>query len=148
MKNRMAGVTITALFGVLAASSSLAAQQAVSGDAAGAATETQVARAMQAGELLARIEEGSQPVILDVRTREEYAEGHIEGAINIPYDELEGRSSELELSLEDELVVYCRSGRRAAVAEATLFELGYTNLKDLEGSILKWTEAGYPLVTP
>jgi phage shock protein E len=133
MRNRIAGATIMALFGLLAASSTAAAQQAPT---------------MQVGELLARIEEGTQPVILDVRTREEYAEGHIVGAINIPYDEVADRASELELSLEDELVVYCRSGRRAAAAEATLFELGYTNLKDLEGSVVGWTEAGYPLVTP
>ncbi|MFQ5528928.1 MAG: rhodanese-like domain-containing protein, partial [Gemmatimonadota bacterium] len=59
--------------------------------------------------------------------------------------ELEERSSELEIEGSDELVVYCQSGRRAAIAEATLAELGFTNVRDLEGHIGAWKEAGRPL---
>jgi rhodanese-related sulfurtransferase len=148
MKKRIVGMATMVVIGLLVAAGSLSAQEAASADAVATASETEIARTMQVGELLARIDEGSQPLILDVRTPEEYAEGHIEGAINIPYTELEDRVGELGIELGDEMVVYCRSGRRAGVAETALFELGYTNLKDLEGHINKWNEVGYPLVTP
>lgn len=105
----------------------------------------EIARGIEARELLARIEGGSPPTILDVRRPEEFAEGHISGAINIPFTELEARVSELGVEKSAELVVYCRTGRRAAIAEATLSELGYTNLRDLDGHITAWSEAGHPL---
>lgn len=98
-----------------------------------------------ADELISRIEAGTAPTILDVRTPEEFAEGHIQGAINIPYTELEERYSELEMEGLEELVVYCRSGRRAAIAEAALAELGFTNVRDLDGHIAAWKEADRPL---
>jgi phage shock protein E len=98
-----------------------------------------------ADELMLRIEAESAPTILDVRTPEEFAAGHVPGAINIPYTELEKRYSELELEGSDELVVYCQSGRRAAIAEAALGELGFTNVRDLEGHIAAWKEAERPL---
>jgi rhodanese-related sulfurtransferase len=123
-----------------------AVAQDVAGDAAAAqATDLDVAQGIEIGELLSRIEEGYAPAILDVRTPEEFAEGHISGAINIPLAELEARASELGIGTSDELVVYCRTGRRAAIAEAALSELGYTNLRDLDGHIKGWQKAGYPL---
>ena len=98
-----------------------------------------------ADELISRIEAGTAPTILDVRTPEEFAEGHIQGAINIPYTELESRYSELEMEGSEELVVYCQSGRRAGIAEAALGELGFTNVRDLDGHIAEWKEAERPL---
>lgn len=98
-----------------------------------------------ADELISRIEAQTAPTILDVRTPEEFAEGHIRGAINIPFTELEARASELEMEGSDELVVYCQSGRRAGIAEATLAELGFTNVRDLDGHIAAWKEADRPL---
>jgi rhodanese-related sulfurtransferase len=98
-----------------------------------------------ADELMSRIEAETAPTILDVRTPEEFAAGHVPGAINIPYTELEERYSELELEGSDELVVYCQSGRRAAIAEAALSELGYTNVRDLDGHIAAWKQAERPL---
>lgn len=96
-------------------------------------------------ELASRIEAETAPVILDVRSSEEFAEGHIPGAINIPYTELEDRYEELGIETSDEVVVYCRSGRRAGIAEAALEGLGFTNLRDLEGHIEAWKEAKRPL---
>jgi rhodanese-related sulfurtransferase len=96
-------------------------------------------------ELMSRIEAETAPTILDVRTPEEFAVGHVPGAINIPYTELEERYSELELESSDELVVYCQSGRRAAIAEAALSELGFTNVRDLDGHIAAWKQAERPL---
>lgn len=98
-----------------------------------------------ADELMSRIEAETAPTILDVRTPEEFAAGHVPGAINIPYTELEERYSELELEGSDELVVYCQSGRRAAIAEAALSELGFTNVRDLDGHIAAWKQAQRPL---
>jgi len=91
-----------------------------------------------------RIEAGTAPLILDVRTAEEYAEGHVPGAMNISHDELENRLSELGIELDDELIVYCKSGRRAGIAQGILGEAGYTNLRDLEGHWLGWSADGRP----
>ena len=75
--------------------------------------------------------------ILDVRTREEYAEGHIPGAVLIPNTEIENRAEE-ELPDKAQLIlVYCRSGRRSKLAAQILADLGYTNVKEF-GGILDW----------
>ena len=76
-------------------------------------------------------------IILDVRTQEEYDEGHIPGAVLIPNTELEDRAEE-NLPDKDQLIlVYCRSGRRSKMAAEILAELGYTNVKEF-GGILDW----------
>ena len=76
-------------------------------------------------------------VILDVRTQEEFDEGHIPGAILIPDYEIEDRA-EAELKDKDQtILVYCRSGNRSKVASAALAELGYTNVKEF-GGIIDW----------
>lgn len=91
-------------------------------------------------ELVQRMKEPKPPVLLDVRTPEEYAAGHIDGALNIPHDQLEKRLAELPADRSAEIVVYCRSGKRAGTAEKILIEKGYTNVKDLAGHWLKWSE--------
>ncbi|MGN1027233.1 MAG: rhodanese-like domain-containing protein, partial [Faecousia sp.] len=76
-------------------------------------------------------------VILDVRTEEEFAQGHIPGAILLPDYEIR---EEAERSLPDKdalILVYCRSGRRSKNAAETLAELGYTNIREF-GGILDW----------
>ncbi|HVP66160.1 MAG TPA: rhodanese-like domain-containing protein [Anaeromyxobacteraceae bacterium] len=74
--------------------------------------------------------------IIDVRRPDEYAAGHIPGAVNIPYDEVAVRTSEVG-SLDTEVIVYCRTGRRSAVAAETLVELGYRHVHDL-GPMSAW----------
>lgn len=75
--------------------------------------------------------------ILDVRTQEEFDEGHIPGAVVIPNTEIEARAEE-ELTNKDQLIlVYCRSGRRSKQAAETLVELGYTNIREF-GGIIDW----------
>lgn len=82
-------------------------------------------------------------IILDVRDQSEYEQGHIEGAMLLPYTEIEGRAEE-ELSDKDQMIlVYCRSGRRSAIAAKSLMEMGYTNVKDF-GGIIDWP---YEIVT-
>ena len=76
-------------------------------------------------------------VILDTRTREEYDQGHIPGAIQISHDEIMKKAEEV-LTDKDQLIqVYCRSGRRSKIAAEALVELGYTNIKEF-GGIIDW----------
>ena len=76
-------------------------------------------------------------VIIDARTEEEFAEGHIENAILIPEYEIKDRA-EKELPDKDALIlVYCRSGRRSKIASEELVKLGYTNVKEF-GGIIDW----------
>ena len=76
-------------------------------------------------------------IILDVRTQEEYDQGHIPGAIVIPNTEIEARA-EAELTDKNQLIlVYCRSGRRSKLAAEILVDLGYTNIKEF-GGIIDW----------
>ena len=76
-------------------------------------------------------------VIIDARTEEEFAEGHIENAILIPEYEIAPRA-EKELPDKEQLIlVYCRSGRRSKIASEELVNLGYTNVKEF-GGIIDW----------
>ena len=76
-------------------------------------------------------------IILDVRTEEEYSEGHIPGAILIPDYEIKEKAEEILLDKEQLLLVYCRSGRRSKNASENLVEMGYTNIKEF-GGIIDW----------
>lgn len=86
-------------------------------------------------------------VLLDVRTPEEFAAGHIAGAVNIPHDQLANRASELPQARNTEIAVYCRSGRRSAQALDWLGKQGYQRLLHLEGDFLGWQAAGRPVTT-
>ena len=76
-------------------------------------------------------------IILDVRTREEYDEGHIPGAIVISHEEIAEKSEDVLTDKDQLILVYCRSGRRSKIAAEALVELGYTNIKEF-GGILDW----------
>lgn len=76
-------------------------------------------------------------ILLDTRTREEYDQGHIPGALLIPHTEIAERAEE-ELPDKDQVIlVYCRSGNRSKQASEVLVELGYTNIKEF-GGINTW----------
>ena len=76
--------------------------------------------------------------IIDVRTPEEYAEGHIQGALNINVKS-ESFVTEIEnLSKSDTLLVYCRSGRRSLYAAQVMVSFGFQKIYDLEGGFLNW----------
>ncbi len=77
----------------------------------------------------------SNVLLLDVRTIEEYADGHIPGSVLKPYDEIAASFAEADTSRP--IAVYCRSGRRSAIAVETLLAMGYTNVSDL-GGITGW----------
>ena len=76
-------------------------------------------------------------IILDVRTQEEYGEGHIPGAIVISHEEIAEKAEEMLTDKDQLILVYCRSGRRSKIAAEALVELGYTNIKEF-GGILDW----------
>jgi rhodanese-related sulfurtransferase len=111
---------------------------AACGDGAGAP-------AISGEELESRIEQGDAPLVVDVRTPEEYAAGHVPGALNIPSTQLAGRVGELGLESRDrEIVLYCERGGRAEEAAATLARAGFGTVRHLEGDMSAWREAGRP----
>ncbi len=76
-------------------------------------------------------------VILDVRTRDEYDQGHIPGAILIPDTQIKEKAEEVLTDKNQLILVYCRSGRRSKLAAEALVELGYTNIREF-GGIIDW----------
>ena len=76
-------------------------------------------------------------IILDVRTQEEYDEGHIPGAIVISHEEIAEKAEDVLTDKDQLILVYCRSGRRSKIAAEALVELGYTNIKEF-GGIIDW----------
>ena len=94
--------------------------------------------------LVLRIESGDAPLMVDVRQAAEFAQGHVPGAINIPHDVMGERLAELGPDRDREIVIYCRSGRRAVVAEEILAAAGFTHVRDLDGHMLDWIAAGRP----
>ena len=87
-------------------------------------------------------------VILDVRTPDEYAAGHVPGAINVPHDALEARLASLPELRDRDVVVYCRSGRRSALAHEVLKRHGFSRLLHLAGDMDGWTQASRPVERP
>ena len=90
------------------------------------------------------IESRPNLIILDVRTQEEYDDGHIEGALLIPVSELENRLDELEKN--SEILVYCRTGNRSSTAVNILKQNGFTKIFHLADGITAWIKAGYDTV--
>jgi rhodanese-related sulfurtransferase len=89
--------------------------------------------------LLQRIErKDAALIVLDVRTAEEFAAGHVPGAINIPYTHLPARISELPSPADKDIVLYCETGVRAERAASRLRENGFTRLLHLDGDMKGW----------
>ena len=94
-------------------------------------------RQVSMNEAIAIMEKETDYILLDVRTMEEFAEGHIPGAINIPNETI-GTVQLPELPDKDQLIlVYCRSGNRSKQASDKLVKLGYTNVVEF-GGIRDW----------
>lgn len=94
------------------------------------------------------ITNGSFPylIILDVRTQSEYDTGHLENSILIPVDQLEQRINELIENRENEIIVYCRTGRRSADASEILEANNFLKVFNVLGGITAWEESGYPVI--
>lgn len=129
MKRRIAGLLLASLVSVGA----LAAEPALA--------------PISQESLLERQQKGDETLyVLDVRSPEEYASGHVPGAVNIPYDQVASRIA--EVPKDKDVVLYCRSGRRAGIAAEVLADQGYERLQHLEGDIVAWTDKGRPVETP
>lgn len=87
-------------------------------------------------------------LILDVRTPEEFAAGHVPEAVNIPHDQLAARLPELDAAKSSPIVVYCERGGRAKKAEGLLLGAGYRDVLHLDGDMSAWRAAGRPTAKP
>ncbi|MFH1143830.1 MAG: thioredoxin domain-containing protein [Candidatus Eisenbacteria bacterium] len=94
-----------------------------------------------------RLIASEQPLVLDVRTPNEYLAGHLPGALLIPLDQLDDRISEIAARRDQGILLYCRSGNRSTVAAEILIKHGFTDLNHLRGGIREWAGEDLP-VTP
>jgi molybdopterin/thiamine biosynthesis adenylyltransferase/rhodanese-related sulfurtransferase len=103
-------------------------------------------REVSVEEARARAEKGA--VLVDVREGDEWAQGHVPGAVFIPRGFLELRIEEKVPDKSADVVLYCAGGTRSALAAKALQELGYGNVSSVVGGFGKWKEAGFPIVVP
>ncbi len=85
-------------------------------------------------------------IILDVRTPEEYASGHIEGALNIDFNSGDFANEITRLNPSENYAIYCRSGSRSGQAASIMHKAGFHDVSNLNGGVIDWTNAGLPLV--
>ena len=83
------------------------------------------------------MDSGEEYIVLDTREQSEFDEGHIPGAILIPYTEIEDKAEEMLPDKDAQILVYCRSGRRSKIAAQSLADMGYTDIKEF-GGIIDW----------
>lgn len=84
-------------------------------------------------------------LILDVRTPQEYSAGHVPGAINMPHTSISSQLDKLQDDKNKIIVIYCKSGRRAAMAEQTLSSAGFKQLLHLDGDMNGWQAGNHPI---
>jgi len=84
-------------------------------------------------------------LLLDVRSAEEFNEGHVPGAVNIPHTRLDRIYLLLNRSKDKQRIIYCRSGKKAALVLDAMNDRGLINLYHLEGDMIAWKEAGLPV---
>jgi rhodanese-related sulfurtransferase len=85
-------------------------------------------------------------IILDVRTPEEFAGGHIQGALNIDFNSGDFANEITRLNPSENYAIYCRSGSRSGQAASIMHKAGFHDVSNLNGGVIDWTNAGLPLV--
>ena len=85
-------------------------------------------------------------VILDVRTPQEYAEGHLEGAVLVDFYDADFADQLAALDPDVPYLVYCRSGNRSGQTLPLMEQLGFASASDINGGIIAWADAGLPIV--
>lgn len=98
-----------------------------------------------AAALAAAIASTAPPLVIDVRSPEEYASGHVPGAILMPVQSFPSAVSQLPAAKDQPIIVYCEMGPRAGLAKAALVYAGYSNVQYLEGHMRAWRSAGLEL---
>jgi rhodanese-related sulfurtransferase len=91
--------------------------------------------------LLAQIDRGDAPVVLDVRSAEEFATGHVPGALNLPFTSVL-TGSDPRVNKSATVVVYCGHGPRAWMAARSLRRRGYAHVVYMRGHMAEWRRAG------
>jgi phage shock protein E len=112
---------------------------------AGLAVAAADVRIIQPAELMKRLQTEPNLVLIDIRTPQEFAQGHIPRAVNLPLDQFGQRSAELAAYRDKEVILYCRTGRRVRIAVHLLLDQGFQKMLLLEGNILGWARRGMPL---
>lgn len=84
-------------------------------------------------------------LILDVRTPQEFNEGHIENARNIPVSEIADKTGSISAYKEKPVLVYCHSGARSFRASKLLHRAGFTKTRNLNGGMMAWKSQGFPV---
>ena len=107
---------------------------------------TEGARDVSGDELHALLSGRRPPVVLDVRSAAEFAAGHIQGAVHIPFWAVPWRSDRLRSAADDPIVVYCGHGPRALFARSALRRRGFTRVACLAGHMAQWRREGRPEV--
>ena len=108
------------------------------------ATATDSVHLIPIDEARAEIESGVR--VIDVREQHEWDEAHLEQAIHVPQGEVVERIDEIAPDRSEHLILHCRTDNRSARVAQVLGELGYANVDVIEGGIVAWAEAGYPVV--
>lgn len=98
---------------------------------------------IDSGELRDRLDSGQAPRLIDVRTSGEFETAHIPGAYNVPLDLLREHRDEIVKHLDQQVVLICKSGQRAAQADETLRHAGLTNVHVLDGGMTAWENTGF-----
>ncbi len=86
------------------------------------------------------------PLILDVRTQNEYNRGHLHSSVLIPVQELQSRYKELDHHKDREILIYCATGNRSTVASKILIDNGFKHIVNMRGGIYDWSKKNYPVV--
>jgi len=108
-------------------------------------TSTEASFELVAPPAAAEVIAGESPVVLDVRTPEEYAEGHLADAVLIDFYDADFAVQLDELDKDVTYVVYCRSGNRSESTIQTMRELGFTDVVEVAGGIQAWVASGLDL---
>jgi len=104
--------------------------------------------AVSVKELYEDLQQTAPPLVIDVREPQELQSGYLPGAINIPLRQLPAELSRLPADKNSYIVVMCRSGSRSAYAALYLRSLGYLRVKNVEGGVPAWQQAGFPVILP
>lgn len=91
------------------------------------------------------LETKADVIVIDVRTQEEYSDGHIDGSILLPVDTVRRKIVSVIPDKTQKIFVHCRSGMRSTKATKEMLKLGYTNVHNLQGGIIAWEQLGFPV---
>lgn len=98
-----------------------------------------------AEDVKASLDNNEKVKILDVRTPEEYKEGHIRDSVLLPVDEVKEKVEKVLPNKDQKIYVHCRSGMRSAKATKEMLTLGYSNVHNMQGGIVAWEKQGFPV---